>query len=83
MTGHMDLERIDAVFPDMLKVCEKKGYDLELNIHPGKMLPDEVTDEIPRESADDFYLSDNRSLEAETARAFHARLREIGKALNK
>ncbi len=81
MTGHMDLDRIDRVMPHMLRVCEKKGYDLELNIHPGKMLPDEVTDEIPRESADDFYLSDNRALEAETARAFHARLREIGKAL--
>ena len=72
MTGHMDIERIDRVMPDMLKVCEKKGYDLELNIHPGRMLDSEVTDEIPRESADDFYLSKNRELEAETARAFHA-----------
>ena len=72
MTGHMDLDRIDRVMPHMLKVCEKKGYDLELNIHPGKMLPAEVTDEIPRESADDFYLSENRSMEAETARTFHA-----------
>ena len=32
------------------------------------MLPDEVTDEIPRESAETFYLSANRELEAETAR---------------
>ncbi len=75
MTGHMDLGRIDRVMPHMLKVCEKKDYDLELNIHPGTMLPGEVTDEIPRESADEFYLSENRAKEAETARAFHAWLK--------
>ncbi len=83
MSGHMDIQRIEKVMPYMIRVCERKGYDLELNIHPGRMLECEMTDEIPREAAEDFYLSDNRSLEAETARAFHARLREIGKALNK
>ena len=82
MTGHMDMDRIDRVMPHMLKVCEKKGYDLELNIHPGSMLESEVTDEIPRGSADDFYLSKNRSMEAETARTFHAWLKEFSKTLS-
>ena len=53
-----------------------KGYDLEINIHPGRMTASEMDDEIPRESAETFYLSDNRCMEAQTVRAFHDRMRE-------
>lgn len=68
MSGNMDKERIHKVMPHMLRKCDKKGYDLEMNIHPGRMLPDEYNEEVPRGSADTFYLSDNREVEADTAR---------------
>lgn len=71
MTGHMDIDRINVIMPDMLKLCERKGYDLELNIHPGRMLASESTPEIPEESASDFYLTDDRAMELQTVRRFH------------
>ena len=76
MSGHMDMDRVEAIMPDMMRKCARKGYDLEINIHPGRMTASETNDEIPRESAETFYLSDNRCMEAQTVRAFHDRMRE-------
>ncbi|MBQ9334734.1 MAG: ChbG/HpnK family deacetylase [Lachnospiraceae bacterium] len=75
MTGHMDLERISSIMPDMLKFCGKHGYDLELNIHPGRMLTSESTLEVPEESARDFYMTDDRAMEMQTVRRFHDYIR--------
>ena len=76
MSGHMDMERIELIIPDMISKCARKGYDLEINIHPGRMIASEMNDEIPIESAEVFYLSDNRCMEAQTVRAFHDRMKE-------
>ena len=71
MTGHMDMERIEAVMPDMLELCKSKGRDLEINIHPGIMLESEKCPEVPEESARDFYMfTENRLTEADTVRRF-------------
>ncbi len=77
MSGHMDMDRINKIIPDMIRKCVRKGYDLELNIHPGRMLPDEVTDEIPEDSAESFYLSADRESEADTVRVFKERINEL------
>lgn len=71
MTGHMDLDRISVIMPDMLKYCSRHGYNLELNIHPGRMLTSESTPEVPEESAREFYMTDDRAMELQTVRRFH------------
>lgn len=71
MSGHMDMERIRRVMPDMIKRASKKGYSLELNIHPGMMLEEEMNPEIPEISAKEFYLSEDRMVENETVKVFH------------
>lgn len=38
---------------------------LEILFHPGRMLPEEVTEEIGREAAEDFYLRPDRHVEME------------------
>ncbi len=70
MTGHMDLARLESLMPEMLKKCKSKGYDLEINIHPGRMLDEELNEEIPAGSANDFYLKSDRDMEADTVRSF-------------
>lgn len=70
MSGHMDMIRLSMVLPDILKVCSKKGYGLEINIHPAMMLDTEVTEEIPYDSAMNFYTSPDRHTEALTVRSF-------------
>ena len=70
MTGYMDIDRIDAIMPDMLNVCTKYGRDLEINIHPGRMNPDEVSEEIPAPSVEDFYMTGGREIELNTVAHF-------------
>ena len=77
MSGHMDMDRIEKILPDVLKKCARKGYDLELNIHPGRMLPGEITEEIPADSAESFYLSADREAEAATVRVFKERINKL------
>lgn len=77
MSGHMDLERIKKVMPFMLKKCEEKGFSLELNIHPGKMLEEEQSKEVPDISAKDFYLTDDRRVEYDTVFNIHTYLNSI------
>ncbi len=74
MSGHMDMDRIESIMPDMIRKCARNGYDLEINIHPGRMLTSEQNEEIPTESAETFYLRDERCMEAQTVRVFHDRI---------
>lgn len=74
MSGHMDMDRIEAIMPDMLRKCERRGYDLEINIHPGRMLTSEQNEEVPADSTETFYLRDERCMEAQTVRVFHDRI---------
>lgn len=63
MSGHMDYERISVLYPKIAKKAEKEGRVLEILFHPGITLPEEVTDEIGREAAKDFYLRQDRHVE--------------------
>ncbi|MBQ8945637.1 MAG: ChbG/HpnK family deacetylase [Lachnospiraceae bacterium] len=72
MSGHMDAVRLMTVMPDILERCRKKGFGLEINIHPAMMLETEVTEEIPMESAQSFYMSSDRHMEALTVRTIRA-----------
>lgn len=77
MSGHMDAVRLMTVLPDILKKCAKKGYGLEINIHPAMMLETEATEEIPMDSARSFYMSADRHMEALTARTIRAALENL------
>lgn len=68
MSGKMDADRIEKLLPAVLNKAEKQGRDLEILFHPGRMTEDELCPEIPKTSADDFYLSPNRDIEKEGAR---------------
>ena len=63
MSGHMDLERIAAILPDLRKSVNKRGVLLEILFHPGKALKEEVGEEFISPDANMFYLSSNREVE--------------------
>lgn len=63
MSGHMDYERIEKIYPDMLKKAEKDGRKLELLFHPGKALPEEYSEEMDPNYFRDANLSENRHIE--------------------
>ena len=63
MSGRRDRERIERLYEKMKKKAEKDGRRLEILFHPGLTLPEEVTPEIAREAADDFYLRKDRHVE--------------------
>ncbi len=63
MSGRMDQERIGRLYAKMRKKAERDGRKLEILFHPGLTLPEEVTPEIGREAAADFYLREDRHVE--------------------
>lgn len=63
MSGHMDSDRISRLMPDVLKESEDAGRTLEVLFHPGILLKDEITGEIPQTSVNDFYLKEDRHVE--------------------
>lgn len=63
MSGHMDLERVTAVLPDLKKRAEKKKVTLEVLFHPGSALKEEVGEEFVSEEAKEFYFSKGREIE--------------------
>ena len=63
MSGHMDHDRIVRLYPAMMSKAEKAHRTLEFCIHPGRMLVEEVTEEVDRRAAEDFYLSVDRQVE--------------------
>ena len=65
MSGRMDKERIEKLYPKMRKKAERDGRKLEILFHPGETLPGEVTPEIAQEAAKDFYLREDRHVEKE------------------
>lgn len=65
MSGRMDRERIDKLYGKMKRKAEKDGRTLEILFHPGITLPGEVTPEIAKEAAEDFYLREDRHVEKE------------------
>lgn len=65
MSGHMDYDRIAALYPSAAAKAEKDCRTLEILFHPGLTLPEEVTGEIGEEAARDFYLRKDRHVEME------------------
>ena len=63
MSGRMDKGRIERLYGRMKRKAERDGRTLEILFHPGLTLPEEVTPEIAREAAEDFYLRKDRHLE--------------------
>lgn len=66
MSGRMDLARVERLYPKMRAKAERDGRNLEILFHPGLMLADEVTDEVAKEAAEDFYCRQDRHVEKET-----------------
>lgn len=65
MSGKMDRQRIEKLKNAMEKKAEKAGRNLEILFHPGRTLPDEVSDELNPAAVKEFYLSSNRTVEKE------------------
>lgn len=65
MSGRMDKGRIERLYGKMKRKAERDGRTLEILFHPGITLPEEVTPEIAKEAADDFYTRKDRHVEME------------------
>jgi len=63
MSGRMDKARIEKLYPKMRKKAAQDGRELEILFHPGLMLAQEVTDEVAKEAAEDFYRRGDRHVE--------------------
>ena len=62
MSGRMDRERIEKLYGKMQRKAKRDGRTLEILFHPGITLPEEVTPEIAKEAAADFYMRDRKSV---------------------
>lgn len=65
MSGRMDHARIARLYPKIAAKAERDGRVLEILFHPGQTTPEEVSEEIGREAAKDFYLKRDRHTEME------------------
>lgn len=63
MSGRMDYDRIVRLYPAMMSKAGKAHRTLEFCIHPGRMLDEEVTEEVGQSAAEDFYLRSDRQVE--------------------
>lgn len=63
MSGYMDEERTKKLLPRMEKSAKKAGKKLEILFHPGRMKPEERTEEYRKEGFYRFYCSENREEE--------------------
>ena len=63
MSGHMDKQRIEVLYKDILQCSHKKDLDLEILFHPGQVLTDELDSANCKEDVNAFYLSENRNIE--------------------
>lgn len=63
MTGHMDLERVQKLYPAMLQYGKHKQKQMEILFHPGTVLPTEITEEYVKAGFIEFHLSEGRKIE--------------------
>ena len=68
MSGRMDQDRIEQLYPSLIRAAGEKSRSLEILFHPGRMLAGESWEGIPEDAANNFYLSDNRDTEKDGAR---------------
>ena len=65
MSGNMDRQRVEKLFPAMKGAAEKKGRTLEILFHPGQVQKEEITAEFSQKEAIEFHLSHGRQVEKE------------------
>ena len=63
MSGRMDEVRVRRLLPAMREQAERKGRHLEILFHPGRVLPEELTEEFCNRSANGFHVSPDRHVE--------------------
>lgn len=63
MSGHMDYDRIEKLYPDMLRTAQKNDRVLELLFHPGRASKDEYSSEMSADYFRDSNSSENRHVE--------------------
>lgn len=63
LSGHMDRERVEKVFPQFYKIAVKRGMDLEFLFHPGYIKKGEPFMDPFKKSFNEFYLSEGRRVE--------------------
>ena len=63
MSGHMDYDRINKLYPAMAEKADQDGRVLELLFHPGRALREEYSREMNRNYFNDANASINRSIE--------------------
>ncbi len=68
MSGHMDLDRIRKLYPDMVRVCEKNNRKLEILFHPGRCNYEDFGEDMGKKYFESFNVSENRIIEKETVR---------------
>ena len=73
MSGKMDRLRVERLKAAMEKKALAAGRDLEILFHPGIALKGEMSEEINKAAAKDFYLNVNRTLEKEAVLTFQNR----------
>ena len=66
MSGHMDYERVERLYPAVLDYAKKRDRNLELLFHPGKASENEYSELMNRNYFDDANSSENRSIEKNT-----------------
>ena len=66
MSGNMDRQRVEKLFPAMKGAAEKKGRTLEILFHPGQVQKEEITAEFSQKEAIAFHLSEGRKTEKNT-----------------
>lgn len=65
-SDYMDYERLKQILPSYIESAQKQGAILEVLFHPGKSLPEELTEEFPKEGFKEFHLSSHRDVERES-----------------
>ncbi|MEG1847636.1 MAG: ChbG/HpnK family deacetylase [Lachnospiraceae bacterium] len=63
MSGHMDIDRMRILYPDMTAFCHKRGKSIEILFHPGTSLPEEITKEYVKEGFVKDHLAEGRQIE--------------------
>lgn len=66
MSGCMDPDRVTSLQDRVYKKAQRDNRTLEILFHPGLMLESELSEEIGKAAADDFYLKDDRHKEKES-----------------
>lgn len=66
MSGHMDFDRVNALYDDMIKKANADNRNLELLFHPGMAKEDEYSEEMDKSYFVNANLSKNRHIEKHT-----------------